>query len=190
MGLLVADSEEAALMFFKQFAVFMVVAGVLAVLSACGGVGEAKPAPDFSLFMYQGADKVGGQEINFSQAIAQGKPIVLNFWGGSCPPCRAEMPDIEEVSRRYDGRVLFLGLDVGPFLLLGTREEGRALLQELDITYPAGSTDNRDVLRDYTVTGLPRTVFIRSDGMIMRKWDGLLSESKLEELVEDLIAAS
>src|SRR5687768_5893892 len=106
---------------------------LLVTLVACGGSGTPEPAPDFSLFMYQGADQVGGEEINFSQAIAQGKPVVLNFWGGSCPPCRAEMPDIEAVSREYGDRVLFLGLDVGPFLLLGTRQEGQALLEELDI---------------------------------------------------------
>ena len=49
-------------------------------------------APDFSMVMYQGQDLVGGQEINFSDLLGE-RPIVLNFWAGLCPPCRAEMPD-------------------------------------------------------------------------------------------------
>ena len=77
-----------------------------------------------------------------------------------------------------------------PFVFLGSREEGQELLQELDITYPAGSTEHAKVVQDYRVLGMPTTIFIKPNGEIMRKWTGLLTEDKLAELIQDLIAAS
>ena len=45
--------------------------------------------------MFQGQDVVGGEKVTLSGLIG-GRPIVLNFWAGLCPPCRAEMPDLQE----------------------------------------------------------------------------------------------
>jgi thiol-disulfide isomerase/thioredoxin len=85
-------------------------------------------ATDFQLSVYQGEDLLGGEEVKVSELLAQGKPVVLNMWTGLCPPCRVEMPDLQEVSEEYQGRVLLVGLDVGPFVGLGSRGDGRALL--------------------------------------------------------------
>ena len=114
---------------------------------------------------------------------------MLNFWAALCPPCRAEMPDIQKVSEHYEGRVIFLGLDVGPFLMLGTGDQALHLLNLLKITYPSGSTERGEVIRDYEISSMPTTFFITSEGEIQRKWAGLLNEEKLVELVEELLQA-
>jgi thiol-disulfide isomerase/thioredoxin len=145
---------------------------------------------DFPIIMYQGADYQDGDEVMFSQLLADGKPVVLNFWAGLCPPCRLEMPDLQAVSDAYQDRVLLFGLDVGPFTGLGTNEDGRALLQELAITYPAGTTSNPNVVREYEILGMPATYFITPDGNVHETWTGLLTADKLTELVEGLLAAS
>ena len=100
------------------------------------------------------------------------------------------MPDLQAVSDEYQDRVLLFGLDVGPFIGLGSNEDGRALLQELSITYPAGTTLNPDVVREYKVLGMPTTYFITPEGEIYETWTGLLTEGKLTELVEGLLTAS
>jgi len=52
-----------------------------------GGIGGG----NFRMTAYQGVDHRGRTNVDFDtvKANAVGKPIVLNLWGGSCPPCRA-----------------------------------------------------------------------------------------------------
>jgi thiol-disulfide isomerase/thioredoxin len=145
---------------------------------------------DFQIAVYQGEDVLGGQEVNFSGVVGQGKPVILNFWAGLCPPCRLEMPDLQEVHEEFRDQVTMVGVDVGTFTGLGDEQEGRDLLQEVGVTYPTGTTANADVMRAYQVIGMPTTVFISPDGEIVERWTGLLTRDKLVELVEELLEAS
>jgi thiol-disulfide isomerase/thioredoxin len=147
-------------------------------------------APNFMITAYQGEDVLGGKEVAFSSLVARGKPVVLNFWAGLCPPCRAEMPDFQKLYSRYKDRITLFGLDVGPFVGLGTRQDGQALLKELNVTFPAGTTFDQSVVRDFGVFGMPTTVFITSDGRVFKKWTGLLNFDKMVSLTEELLQAS
>jgi thiol-disulfide isomerase/thioredoxin len=176
------------------FAAVIAAAVVLGVAKTRPAFNEeptsGKSAPDFELVMYRGAEVLGGEKLKFSSLFGTGKPVVLNFWAGLCPPCRAEMPHFQEVHEKYKGRVLLFGLDVGPFVGLGSREDGQALLRELKVTYPTGTTFDAQVVRAYNVLGMPTTVFITANGKVFRQWTGLLTKQKLEELVEELLKAS
>lgn len=147
-------------------------------------------APDFQLTVYQGADVLGGEELKFSDIFGQGKPVVLNFWAGLCPPCRAEMPFFQNVYDELGDQVILLGLDIGPFIGLGSNEDGQNLLKELNITYPAGTTFDAGTVAAYKIRGMPTTVFLTSDGKISEVHTGILDEASLREKVEKLIQAS
>ena len=160
---------------------------MLLALAACGA--DAAPSletPDLEISAYQGQETLGGETASLSSVLAQGKPVVLNFWAALCPPCRAEMPEFQRVHEHRGGEVTILGVDIGPQQFLGTREEGRALLQELGVTYPAGTTYDEMVAREFEIVGMPTTIFIRADGSVARKWSGILTEDKLNELVDEL----
>ncbi len=152
--------------------------------------GEARPAADFPFEAYQGADLVGGETVQFSQIIAAGKPVVLNFWAAQCPPCRVEMPEFDHAWQAARDRVLLVGLDVGPLINLGTRAEGEALAQELGVTYPVGTTSDATVMQRYQVLGMPSTVFITTQSQIVRQWTGSLDEAALNDLIDELLQAS
>lgn len=165
--------------------------------SRSGGAGSGNistdrriAAPDFSLMLYQGGDVLGSEELKFSDIFSRGKPVVLNFWAGLCPPCRAEMPFFQIVYDELGDQLILVGLDVGPFVGLGTNEDGRNLLQELNITYPAGTTFDASTVAAYKIRGMPTTVFLTSDGMIFEVHTGILDEATLREKVEKLIQAS
>ena len=145
---------------------------------------------DFPVKVYQRDDVLGGTELNFSDIVALGKPVVLNAWAGLCPPCRAEMPDLQAVYEEFEDHIILLGLDLGPFTALGNEEDARDLIAEIGVTYPAGNTDTAQVVSKYKLLGMPSTVFITPDGKVKRSWTGLLNEGKLRELVTWLIAAS
>ena len=68
--------------------------------------------------------------------------------------------------------------------------DGRALLQDVGVTYPAGTTASAGVLRAYQVIGMPTTVFIAPDGQVVERWTGILTKEKMEELVQELLEAS
>jgi len=126
----------------------------------------------------------------FSEVLAQGRPVILNLWAGLCPVCRAEMPELQAAHDEYRNRVLIVGVDIGPFVGLGSEEDARALLNELSITFPAGTTPDAGVVRDYRVLGIPTTLFVRPNGEIIQQWTGRLSPNQLNEYIEALLDAS
>lgn len=147
-------------------------------------------APDFPFVLYQGADHFGGREPRVNALLTEGKPLVLNFWGGLCPPCRSELPEFQRVYEEYGDRVAFFGLDVGQYTGLGSPDDAQKLLRELKITYPAGTTAIEEVLHAYEVRGLPTTFFINAEGKIVGRWSGQLGGDKLAELVTNLASGS
>lgn len=172
------------------FVIAIVLVGALIIQSPSTGVTGAvtdETVPNFEITLYQGEDKLGSEKLNF--ANLQGKPIVLNFWAGLCPPCRAEMPGFQRFYDDTKDDVLLVGIDVGQFTGLGNRRNAQDLLQELGVSYPAGFTNDRGVMRDYQVRGMPTTVFINSDGEIVQNWTGPLSEDSLRAFTEALLLA-
>lgn len=183
---------------------WVTVAIVLAVLlAACrsaassGVSGSAIPAdsgssssgdelvPDLPFTLYQGADALGGGNLTVSSL--RGKPLVLNFWAGLCPPCRAEIPDLQEFYEESKDKVNLLGIDVGQFTGLGNQDSAKTLLEELNVTYPAGFTDDGGVMRNYKVLGMPTTVFIDSNGEVFRNWNGVLDKDTLTRVTNEMI---
>ena len=136
-------------------------------------------APNFNFTLFQGEAKVGGTDVNLRQL--QGKPLVLNFWAGLCPPCRAELPDLQEFYNEFSERITLVGIDLGQFTGLGSLQDAKDLLEELQITYPAGFTGDSSVIREYKVFGMPTTIFIDANGEIFKNWGGALNLSVLRE---------
>lgn len=149
-------------------------------------------AADFEVTLYQGRDTLGwsSETGKLSDLWIRDSPVVLNFWAGQLPPSRTEMPAVQAVYEQYMDRVQFLGLDVGPFVGLGSLADGRALVAELKVGYPTGTTSNPDVVRSYNLVGLPATYFVKPGGEVHRTWAGVLTTEKLAELVAELVAAS
>ena len=148
--------------------------------------GEGDKLADFTITLYQGQDELGAGVVSLSDL--QGKPAVVNYWAGLCPPCRAEMPEFQEFRDEYAGRVTLVGVDLGQFLGLGSKEYAQMLLDDLGVTYAAGYTDDGAVVEAHRVLGLPTTIFLNADGTLHRKWDGVLNKAKLSELADEMLA--
>jgi len=51
-------------------------------------------------------------DSNFDQVLAEGKPVVVDFWATWCGPCRALAPTIEALAEEFEGRVIIGKCDV------------------------------------------------------------------------------
>ena len=112
------------------------------------------------------------------------------FWAGLCPFCRREMPDVQEAYLEYGDRVNFIGIDVGLFTNLGSRADAESLIQELGLDFPAGATMDFQVMSTYEIISIPTTLFMKPNGLVLRRENSLLGREKLYERMEALIQAS
>lgn len=126
-------------------------------------------APDFTL------PSTDGEVMTLSEL--RGSPVILNFWATWCPPCRAEMPELEAFWQMYKSdQLLLIGVDQG---------EDSAVVEEfargvVDTTFPLLLDQRTDVGALYGVRALPTTVFIDADGRIQAiKVGGPLNRASL-----------
>ena len=189
-GIVSHGESAAARRFLRLWALLLLPALVFAIAACGGGNGETSDlpaAPDFDFTLYQGEGELGATALSMSDL--QGKPVVLNFWAGLCPPCRAEMPDFQAFHDENRDRVVVLGIDAGQFTGLGTQDDARSLLADLGVSYPAGYTTDNTIMRRYEVLGMPTTVFINSRGEVFRQWGGILDHEVLQDITDEMLAA-
>ncbi len=147
---------------------------------------DADLAYSFPVTMFQGQDEVGGDMVELGELLGK-RPMVINFWAGLCPPCRAEMPDFQAFYEDFNDRVLLLGIDLGQFTGLGTQQDATDLLADLQVTYPAGFTEDGAVIKEYRVLGMPSTIFIDANGEVFDTWTGPLNEETLKEKTLEML---
>ncbi len=172
------------------------LASCTVLLTACGELSPpTSPAPkttgpaDFALVAYQGADVFGGKQSNFAKVFDQGKPIVLNFWAGLCPPCRAEMPGFQKVAIELSGKVQFVGIDIGPFVDLGSHQDAIKLYTQLGIHYPLAYAVDSSPVQLFGVQGMPTTVFLTSSGSVVDEETGIVTEDQLRTIIQKKLLA-
>jgi cytochrome c biogenesis protein CcmG/thiol:disulfide interchange protein DsbE len=164
--------------------VAMVVLGLLSLFlwglgkRALGSVGAApvapRPAPPFTLPLFDGG--------TFELTQASGRLLLINFWASWCVPCEDEALALERGSRRYAGRVAFLGIDVQD-----TEANARAFVRRFGVTYSNGRDPSGDIAVEYGMSGVPETYVVDRDGRLARKWQGPLDDARLDALLEPLL---
>jgi thiol-disulfide isomerase/thioredoxin len=168
--------------------VALLIVAVL-VFGVYTGIRDADKVDQLLIDLYQGQEELGAtnDEIRFEDILSQGKPTVLNFWGGDCPPCRAEMPDLQRSYEANGTDVVFFGMDSGRYFGLGTPRSAQSLMNELSVTYPIGGPPNRTPITQYAVRGLPATMFIDAEGNLFRRWDGLITQFQLDTVIAEML---
>jgi len=123
-------------------------------------------APEISLSDFAGRD------VSLSQY--RGTPVLLNFWGTWCAPCRAEMPALQSFHERYGDRVAIVGINWDHSVA-----EAREFLERLDISYTNLIDRQGKAFVQYGLTALPTSFWIDERGVIMGYWNGAMDESTI-----------
>lgn len=118
------------------------------------GVRRGNIAPDFSL------ETLNGEVLSLSEF--KGKKVFVNFWATWCPPCRAEMPDIQTFSEDEDVVVLAINLMHTEDSLLTVDN----FIKDRDFTFPVLMDESGEVADQYLVQAYPTSYMIDSKGRI------------------------
>lgn len=145
---------------------------------------------DFQIDLYQGGESLDGNTAYFSDAFMPRKPVVLVMWAGLCPTCRFELPAMQASYLAYKDEVTFLGVDIGPYTGLGSPGDGIALLSDLGVTFPAGSTPDGTIMQDYRILGVPETLIFTHEGELIDRWTGIRSKAYLAEQLDTLLTGT
>jgi thiol-disulfide isomerase/thioredoxin len=142
------------------------------------GVGAypGQMAPDFTLTTFSGHD------VTLSQL--KGRPVFLNIWASWCPPCKREMPDLQRMSRQYEGKVLVYGINS---TTEDTRDKAEEFVLDMRLTFPNLIDANGQVKRDYRILTMPVSLTIDENGKVVDRHDGQLTPEKMNEMFEHLL---
>lgn len=137
-------------------------------------------APDFALTTPAG--ETVALEDYVSREGEDGRPVVLNFWASWCGPCRIETPYFQALSRRYGGRVAFLGVNQGE-----SPDTITDFAASYGLSYPLLYDPDNAVNDAYQVFNLPTTIFIDGKGVIREVYVGAISQAVLQDRVNQLL---
>jgi thiol-disulfide isomerase/thioredoxin len=110
-------------------------------------------------------------------------PVVINFWGTWCPPCRAELPDLKRIYAEYYSKgIEFVGLAV---------RDTPGMVKEFairnDMKWPMLMA-NQEALISFNVTlGIPTTLFIDRNGQEQGRLIGASSYEQFKAEIEKIL---
>lgn len=145
---------------------------------------EKLPAYDFEL-----KDQYGNTH---KLSDYKGKVVFLNFWATWCPPCREEMPHIEEIYKEY-------GYNKNDVVILGaaspataenpspqdeSEEKIKAFLTKNNYTFPVVFDIKGEIFRNYYINAFPTTFMIDREGNMMGYVAGGLSKENMKKIIE------
>ena len=99
------------------------------------------------------------------------------------------MPGFQKVASEFSGRVIFVGVDVGPYTGLGNHDDAVSLYTELGITYPLAYAVDDSPLQLYNVQGMPTTLFLTAGGQTKDHVTGILMEDQLRSEIQQKLLA-
>jgi len=156
--------------------------------SADGTVTEVAPANRGEALSFESSDMTDGSTV--SAEDYRGSVLVVNFWYASCPPCRAEAPDLAELATVYaEQGVRFLGVNV-----YDNASGAQSFEKTFDIPYPSALDADSGALRlafagDLPPSGIPTTFIIDRDGQVAARLLGYIYDrSMFEDMIDRVVA--
>ena len=132
----------------------------------------------FETAVVRGSD---GSAVDVADLV--GRPLVVNFWFSACPPCKREMPAIEEAHLQYGESVTFVG--VNP---VDTEKRMNDFASDMGVTYTMLSDPDSELLVANGIAAFPTTLFVDADGIVVEQISGEVTLEMLGQAIEGLVS--
>ncbi len=141
------------------------------------------PAPhaDFTAPPFTLKSTTGDQ---FDLASLKGKVVLVNFWATWCPPCRAEMPAIDQIYRaNRDSGLVVLGVNQAedPVAV-------QSFASQFNLSFPILLDLDGAVNARYNIGALPTTFIIDRKGIIRDQAIGPITREQVQNKLQPLLA--
>lgn len=145
---------------------------------------EREAAPDIRLPVLQAAHGVGPEGAEVSLADLRGRIVVVNVWAWWCAECREEVPELADLSGRYDpDEVLVLGLNSED-----RPADARRFLADFPFPYPSLRDAGPASAKALGMWAYPATFVLDRDGRIAASQVGAIEEAgQLQDPIDALL---
>ncbi len=133
-------------------------------------------APQFRL------KDIEGRTINL--ASLKGKVAIIDFWATWCPPCRLEVPILNNLQTKYRHQ----GLEIIAISLDESLDDIQRFLEQSPLNYTVVQGNETVMSQFGHITALPTTFFLDRRGNIRSQHVGFMSQAALEKKIEQLLA--
>ncbi|MGE8033553.1 peroxiredoxin family protein [Lysinibacillus sp. NPDC093692] len=146
------------------------------------GLKNGDTPPDFTL------TSLDGEDVTLSEL--RGKKVVLNFWATWCPPCKAEMPHMqnyyEQNAKKDNVEIIAVNLTKAERDVTEDEKIDSVMTfrESFDLTFPILLDPKNSAGLDYQVLTIPTTYFIDSNGYIQRAIRGPMNAEMLKSYVD------
>lgn len=152
------------------------IIGIIFLMISLVSFSNSAKAPNFNL-----KDQYG---VVHSLENYKGKVIFLNFWATWCPPCKKEMPDIENIYKEY-------GENKKDMVILGVNSEKenevKKFLKDKGYTFPTVIDENSEVMRKYFIQAFPTSFVIDKEGNVYGYVMGGLTKEQIKQVIEEVL---
>lgn len=152
------------------------IIGIIFLMISLVSFSNSAKALDFNL-----KDQYG---VVHSLENYKGKVIFLNFWATWCPPCKKEMPDIENIYKEY-------GENKKDVVILGVNSEkeneAKKFLKDKGYTFPTVIDENSEVMRKYFIQAFPTSFVIDKEGNVYGYVMGGLTKEQIKQVIEEVL---
>ncbi|GLB60794.1 peroxiredoxin family protein [Cytobacillus sp. NCCP-133] len=136
------------------------------------GLGIGLKAPDFEL------KNLEGETVKLSDY--KGKKIMLNFWATWCPPCKAEMPDIQKFYTEKGNKIVILAVNIDP------QYDVEGFAKEMRVNFPILLDEDEKAVKAYQILTIPTTFFIDEQGIIRNKYLSAMSIDMMRQYIDEM----
>ncbi len=132
---------------------------------------------------------VRGEPVNLSKDAAK-KIHMVEFWATWCPPCKASVPLLTQIQKRYSKDLVIIGVtDPDPYRNSPTEIKQFVKEQGTNMSYTVALDDGGATSKAYLpseMVGIPIAFLVARDGRIA--WQGSPLDPAMEKVISDMVA--